>query len=251
MLRQAVARSIMSSLTSSTLAHRPQTIIRTATTSHCIPEEPPTTASSPRSSVPSLSYSDTSDEIDPLEPRDVEPRRRRASTVLISKNAEDVKRIIGESGTSLIEKCCGGGCCMNASKTDNQTFKDVPLPNNAAFRSLQLKIGQLPTTVSGVVELPNKTVSLLPIRKRSMIPSPTDSAIDVRDEQIDFTPHVDGEKVEEPVDTTIHPPNFVQPHVPYNVYSAKIFSARELTKPGAEKRTYHFDLDVVSIFNSM
>jgi redox-sensitive bicupin YhaK (pirin superfamily) len=36
----------------------------------------------------------------------------------------------------------------------------------------------------------------------------------------------------------------VQPHPPYDVYSAPICHARELTKPGAEKRTFHFDLDV-------
>ena len=41
-----------------------------------------------------------------------------------------------------------------------------------------------------------------------------------------------------------HPPNFVKPHPPYDVYSAPLYHARELTKPGAEKRTFHFDLDV-------
>lgn len=59
---------------------------------------------------------------------------------------------------------------------------------------------------------------------------------------VDFTPHPN--PLDEHIDTTVHPPNFVQPHPPYNVFSAKIFSARELTRPGAEKRTYHFDLDV-------
>ena len=33
-------------------------------------------------------------------------------------------------------------------------------------------------------------------------------------------------------------------HPPYEVFSAKIFNTRELTKPGAQKRTFHFDLDV-------
>jgi sulfite reductase alpha subunit-like flavoprotein len=41
-----------------------------------------------------------------------------------------------------------------------------------------------------------------------------------------------------------HPPAFVQPHPPYSVFSAPVINARELTKPGAEKRTFHFDLDV-------
>ncbi|KAJ2955205.1 hypothetical protein NQ176_g11413 [Zarea fungicola] len=50
----------------------------------------------------------------------------------------------------------------------------------------------------------------------------------------------------DPLDTTIQPPKFVQPHPPYHVYPAKIHAARELTKGGAEKRTYHFDLDVTN-----
>ena len=40
------------------------------------------------------------------------------------------------------------------------------------------------------------------------------------------------------------PPKYVQPHPPYDVYSAPLYHARELTKPGAEKRTIHFDIDV-------
>lgn len=36
------------------------------------------------------------------------------------------------------------------------------------------------------------------------------------------------------------------PHPPYEVFPAKVHHARELTKPGAEKRTYHFDLDVTN-----
>lgn len=34
------------------------------------------------------------------------------------------------------------------------------------------------------------------------------------------------------------------PHPPYDVFSAKLRHARELTKFGAEKRTFHFDLHV-------
>lgn len=52
------------------------------------------------------------------------------------------------------------------------------------------------------------------------------------------------DKAEAAVDTSMQPPRFVQPHPPYHVYSARIHAARELTRPGAEKRTYHFDLDV-------
>lgn len=34
------------------------------------------------------------------------------------------------------------------------------------------------------------------------------------------------------------------PHPPYEVYSAKVYHARDLTKSGAEKRTFHYDLNV-------
>jgi sulfite reductase alpha subunit-like flavoprotein len=46
--------------------------------------------------------------------------------------------------------------------------------------------------------------------------------------------------------STVHkePPSYVQPHPPYHVFPAPLYHARELTKPGAEKRTFHFDIDV-------
>jgi sulfite reductase alpha subunit-like flavoprotein len=207
-----------------------------ATTSHCIPEEP---VDSPRSTAPSLSYSSSSDE--PEEP----PRPRRASTKLISQNAADVQRLVGEPGTKLIEKCCGGGCCMAVTKQDGLTFEPIIQPDNDAYRALQLKVGPIPTVLSSVTELPLNTIALLPTRQTPQPIQPTDSAnsaVDPKDGSINFTPPP---KEDLPViDTKTHPPNFVQPHPPYNVHSAKIWSARELTRPGAEKRTYHFDLDV-------
>jgi sulfite reductase alpha subunit-like flavoprotein len=222
--------------------------LRMVTTSHCIPEEP--TASSPRSSAPSLSYSSSSDECEEFPLPQPRQQQRRASTILISQNAEDVKRLIGESGTKLIENCCGGGCCMSISKREGLTFSPISLPNNDAFRALQLKLNSIPTTFSGVVDLPPKIVSFLPIKstQSSAAPSPTDSAISVgsNDEQTtDFTPHPTKAEPED-IDTRICPPSFVQPHAPWNVFSAKIFSVRELTKPGAEKRTWHFELDVTN-----
>ena len=133
---------------------------------------------------------------------------------------------------------------MAVTKNDKLTFERVPLPDNDAYRALQLNVGLIPTTLSSVPELPAKTVCLLPIKNDTPVPSSTDSVVSVtsNSDSIDFTPHPTTEAHE--IDTKIHPPNFVQPHPPYNVYSARIFSARELTKPGAEKRTYHFDLDV-------
>lgn len=214
--------------------------VRMATTSHCIPEEP-----SPRSSAPSLTYSSSSDpEADEI-PR---TRTRGASTKLVSQNAADVQRIIGVGGTSRIENCCGGGCCMSITKQDGLTFERVPLPDNQAYRALQLKVGPIPTKLSAITDLPEKTVSLLPVKNAKQNPSPTDSAISIMsvEDSIDFTPppadYTSARKSQ--VGTNAHPPQFVRPHPPYDVYSANIWSARELTRPGAEKRTYHFDLDV-------
>lgn len=46
------------------------------------------------------------------------------------------------------------------------------------------------------------------------------------------------------VEPTNHPPSFVQPHPPHNVYSAPILQADQMTKDGASRRVYHLSLDV-------
>lgn len=153
-------------------------------------------------------------------------RRRRASTVLISQNSDDMRRVlenVGTGGTRKVEPlCCGGGCCRS------QPLRRVPgpvlgvpvtPPDNEAFRSLKLNIDLLTSDseLSNVVELPEKTLSF------SSVPA---SAVDMKLGPAD------------------HPPPFVQPHPPYDVYRAPVHHARELTKSGAEKRTYHFDIDV-------
>ncbi|OBT79736.1 hypothetical protein VF21_01490 [Pseudogymnoascus sp. 05NY08] len=223
--------------------------IRTKSTSHCIPEEPPIDNTSPRSAVPSLTSNSSADE----EEIPKEPRRRRASTVLISQNADDARRIIGESGTRLIETCCGGGCCMLAPKADSQSFEYIPLPDNDAFRALGLNLGQLPRKLTAIHELPPKTVSLSPV-KNNKAPAIVGADPDEKpfnpavDQSIDFTPHTAeiDEKLQHNRTPTSgeHPPKFVKPHPPYEVFSAKIFNTRELTRAGAQKRTFHFDLDV-------
>ncbi|KAH8805641.1 hypothetical protein F5884DRAFT_454237 [Xylogone sp. PMI_703] len=233
---------------------RPQ-VLRTPSTSHCVPEEPVTLAASPRSSVPSLSYSSSSEPDEDLPAPQTIQRQRRASTHLIANNAADIQRLVGAPGTRLLEKCCGGGCCMAVRKDDNLTFTRIPLPDNEAYRALNLNITDVPTTLSNVLELPPKTIALLPAKDgKSPSLSPADSAISVSSppplpesqttDSIDFTPHNDKSSSTELLDTKVHPPSFVQPHPPYHVFSAKIHNTRSLTRPGAEKRTYHFDLDV-------
>ena len=154
------------------------------------------------------------------------PRKRRASTVLISQSPEDVKRILSPARgaeTKEIEKlCCGGGCCfLDALEGDSTTEALLPvvIPPNEAFRTLQLRLGplSLDSKLYKIVDLPPQTVFFNRLASRA--PSITSTVQQ-------------------------HPPTFVTPHAPYEVFSAKVHHARELTKPGAEKRTYHFDLDV-------
>ena len=154
------------------------------------------------------------------------PRRRRASTVLISQSPEDVRRILSPvrgAETKEIEKvCCGGGCCfLDRLEEDPATKSNCPIvvPDNDAFRTLCLRLGPLShdSKLTNTVDLPAETISFEKV----------------------FTENTsDQSKAQK------HPPKFVTPHPPYEVYSAKVHHARELTKPGAEKRTYHFDLDV-------
>lgn len=151
---------------------------------------------------------------------------RRASTVLISQGPEDVRRLLlgsGDAATKLIEKvCCGGGCCfLDKLSKVSPTNSSCPviLPDNEAFRSLNLTLGPLTldSELSKLAELPPENLSFRPSAKDSQLAT-----------------------------STAHnqPPKFVTPHPPYEVYPAKVRHARELTKPGALKRTYHFELDV-------
>ncbi|KAF2004121.1 hypothetical protein P154DRAFT_66680 [Amniculicola lignicola CBS 123094] len=151
-------------------------------------------------------------------------RPRRASTTLISDSPADIQRILGdtETATKLISQCCGGGCCLLNTAVPDTTapdFDPVVIPDNIAFRSLNVQIGPLSlnTELTGVAPLPPVKMSFEPV------PSSAPN-------------HV----------TTVHkvPPKYVQPHPPYDVFSAPLYHARELTKPGAEKRTFHFDVDV-------
>lgn len=152
-------------------------------------------------------------------------KRRRASTSLLSQDGIELRRILGtgETGTQLIQKyCCGGNCCLVKKLKDISLAAEkepLPLPDSDAFRSLKLNLVSLSmdTPLTSVMPLPNKIVSLS---------SPQDPT--------NFSSGRDATQ----------PPSFVQPHPPYHVFSAPVYNARELTGPGAEKRTYHFDIDV-------
>ncbi|TDZ54629.1 putative FAD-binding protein [Colletotrichum trifolii] len=212
-------------------------------TAKCIPEEPVVP-----SAAPSLTYSEESED---QEEEPQPPKRRRASTRLIAQSPADIQRITGESTAQLIKRCCGGGCCMKlGEEKDGLQYEAVTLPDNDAYKSLALKINRVPTTLTNVADMPEQTVFFEPVpRPAADATSPTDSAVslgpDTRDDVATLQHQLKDFTLDD-IDTTREPPKFVQPHPPYHVYAARIDSTRELTKSGAEKRTYHFDLDITS-----
>ena len=217
-----------------------------ASTSGCIPVEP-----SFPSAAPSLTYSDDSEDQDellnvapPRAPHQV--RGRRASTRLIAQNARDIQRITGETSAEFVQRCCGGGCCRLSSVADGADREVVEAPDNDAYRSLKLNIGEIPTVLTKVADLPERTVSFEPVRApTSQLPSPSDSGIGLGETPPDGTSSLSEALAAMDIfDTSIQPPRFVQPHPPHHVHPVKIHNCRSLTKDGAEKRTYHFDLDI-------
>lgn len=157
-------------------------------------------------------------------------RPRRASTHLLTVGPQNACDVVNDSSaTNFVNPgCCGGGCSrLPASAeasvslgTSNGTVSEfVKAPDNAAFKSLNLRLSLLTSRdkLTGITALPAQTISLEP---------------------------ADEEEEKHKSTVYVHPPKYVTPHPPWTVYSAKIDSARELTKPGAPKRTYHFDLDV-------
>ncbi|CAF9921489.1 MAG: hypothetical protein GOMPHAMPRED_002302 [Gomphillus americanus] len=151
-----------------------------------------------------------------------EGKRKQGSTVLIANGPADVRKILNDGGTQYVGKvCCGGGCCFAELKDNeqpNQVYIPVVPPNNTAYQSLNIPLGKLSlqSTLTNVSELPKSTIAMESVQSRSIHQSAVDK----------------------------HPPEFVTPHHPHTVFAAKIHHARELTGPGAEKKTYHFELDV-------
>ncbi|KAK6006928.1 hypothetical protein QM012_005936 [Aureobasidium pullulans] len=182
-------------------------------------------------STPSTELYDQFEEMTPRDKKstlETEVTKRRASTHLITSSADDIRKLLGtgETGTAFLQNyCCGAAanCCKLKTLPPDTTqpgFIPVVLPDNDAFRALNLKINALTldTGLSELVELPKPKYSLESVSKDEA--STHHSTVNV------------------------HPPTFVQPHPPYDVYSAPVFHARQLTNEGAEKRTVHFDIDI-------
>ncbi|KAJ5983640.1 hypothetical protein N7481_005739 [Penicillium waksmanii] len=99
-------------------------------------------------------------------------RARRASTILISQNSDDMRRVlenVGTGGTQKIESmCCGGGCCrgrpLQPLDGPISGFNSITAPDNDAFESLGLNVDllTLDSYLSNLAPLPEKTVSFSP-----------------------------------------------------------------------------------------
>lgn len=160
-------------------------------------------------------------------------RKRRASTTYAS-NSEEIRRLLGNgSGTNFLQKyCCGEGCCMLEAlplDTDKPGFRPVIAPDNDAFRFLLPKLAalSLDTPLTKVIEMPESRISFASIRRDSIAQK--------------FPRERHGHDA---ASVNVRPPEYMKPHPPYDIFNAPVYGARELTKPGAEKRTFHFDLDV-------
>jgi sulfite reductase alpha subunit-like flavoprotein len=109
-------------------------------------------------------------------------------------------------------------------------FTPIQEPDNAAFRFLGLNLRGLSrrTPLTKVPDVPPAKVSFAPLRRESLEEKFPEEAKHRHDAE--YVNRV--------------APEYMKPHPPYNVFSAPVYGARELTKPGAEKRTFHFDIDV-------
>ncbi|KAL9105635.1 MAG: hypothetical protein Q9187_008676, partial [Circinaria calcarea] len=182
---------------------------------------------SPHSSSQSLNFTSSSDSGSPTTPQtdtelsDLFDQVADKTTLVDTPPAPKHSRI-RRASTVLISKSPEDVQRILGEGGTNLIERDaapLPLPDNDAFRSLHLRLAPLSmdTELSKIVDLPEETVSFenIPAKATGSKSAPQ-----------------------------THPPEFVTPHPPYAVHSAKIHHARALTKPGAEKRTYHFDIDV-------
>ncbi|KAM0715217.1 hypothetical protein Q7P37_009682 [Cladosporium fusiforme] len=189
--------------------------------------------STPLTEPQEVSADEAFDKLPELPTSPVRERKRRASTTFAS-NPEEIRHLLGNKiGTQYLEKFCGAEyCCMNDALPQRNTkpdFRPIVAPNNDAFRFLAPNLRSLTqdTPLTKISDMPEIKLSFGGIRRESIstkFPKESHehsaSAVNVR------------------------PPQYMKPHPPYDVFNAPIYGARELTKPGAEKRTFHFDIDV-------
>lgn len=173
----------------------------------------------------------------------------------------------GESKTEELPRATGGGCaaCCSGVTIDLDSFVRLsPLTEAEVSSGLQrlravhaFKVLDMDLTdfepgsrLTSVPALPPRTVRLErqtdPISPPATPRSSEDlearpasqSAIKSLDRQVKHKSRI---VLSTP---SKHPPKFVQPHPPHEVFSAPILHAEQMTKDGASKRVYHLSIDV-------
>ena len=119
---------------------------------------------------------------------------------------------------------------MEALPSPPEEHAGISTPDNDAYRFLNLDVAglSLDTHLTKIVDLPEQKISFGAIRRQSIA---------------EKFPSEDEHEHDEAA-VNIYPPEYMKPHPPYSIFNAPVYGARELTKPGAEKRTFHFDIDV-------
>ena len=190
--------------------------------------------STPMTEPQEVSADESFDKLPELPTSPSRERGRRASTTYASTTKE-INKLLGNvgSGTKFLEKyCCGETCCKNFAlprKSTKPDFKPIVAPDNDAFRFLAPTLRSLTqdTPLTNIIDMPEIKLSFGPLRRESIAQK------------------FPGERHEHDAKSVINrPPQYMKPHPPYDVFNAPVYGARELTKPGAEKRTFHFDIDV-------
>ncbi|KAK9474521.1 uncharacterized protein V1510DRAFT_360557 [Dipodascopsis tothii] len=157
-------------------------------------------------------------------------------TTLSVRGGADAVPVTDENDSETAGGClCAPGTCCGATlvpahvpQTSStaapppELADGVKLPDNAAFRSLELPVYRFlrPARLLGFPDLAPTVVRLEP-------------------------PVGAGARAAVPVDA-VHPPPFVTPHWPHLVHRVPVLESRLLTAEDAPKRTYHFDLDVTA-----
>ncbi|EEB09263.2 FAD binding protein [Schizosaccharomyces japonicus yFS275] len=146
------------------------------------------------------------------------------------KNGSSTSANVVTSGecTGKIGSCqCSRDAGLSETFAEKVNVSDISiqssicsLEKNESFRSLQLDLSLLNDNV-----------------KLAGIPKVAPSRVSFVDVDAKTTP-LDRERA------ITHPPPYVKPHPPFAIYSAPVVSVRELTKPGALKRVFHFEIDV-------
>ncbi|EPY51669.1 FAD binding protein [Schizosaccharomyces cryophilus OY26] len=139
------------------------------------------------------------------------------------------------SSSAAAELGCVNCRCSSGKDANESTHVDDPSQNlvhamsnlslNPHFKSLNLDLHLLHDniTIDRIPKLPPCNISFAPLTPEA---KSADSF-----HQSSLIP----EKM---------PPSFVQPHPPFHVYPSRVRDIRELTKPGAYKRAFHFEIDV-------